>query len=77
MLLESGVNLAESLDIVVNIIDNRVLAHELKEARDKIIKQGKITQYLKQTGIFPPIAIYLIGTGEESGSIGYDAFDGG
>lgn len=69
MLLEGGVNLAESLDIVVNIIDNKVLAQELREARDKIIKQGKIAQYLKQTGIFPPIAIYLISTGEQTGQL--------
>ena len=69
MLLESGVNLAEALDIVVKIIDNRLLADTLKEARDKIIKQGKIAQYLKQTNIFPPIAIYLIKTGEESGQL--------
>lgn len=69
MLLEGGVNLAEALDIVVNIIDNRVLAGELSEARDKIIKQGKIAQYLKQTGIFPPIATYLISTGEQTGQL--------
>lgn len=69
MLLEGGVNLAESLDIVVNIIDNRVLADALREARDKIIKQGKIAQYLKQTGIFPPIATYLISTGEQTGQL--------
>jgi len=69
MLLESGVNLAESLDIVVKIVDNQVLADVLQEARDKIIKQGKISQYLKQTGIFPPLAIYLIKTGEESGKL--------
>jgi len=70
MLTESGVHLAESLDIVVKIIDNRILADALSEARDKIVKQGKIAQYLKQTNIFPPIAIYLIKTGEESGQLG-------
>lgn len=69
MLLESGVNLSESLDIVVNIVDNQVLAASLKEARDKIIKQGKIAPFLKETGIFPPMAIYLIKTGEESGEL--------
>lgn len=71
ILIESGVNLAESLDIVVNIIDNKILADTLREARDKIIKQGKITQYLEQTKIFPPIAIYLIRTGEESGKLDF------
>lgn len=69
MLLESGVNLAESLDIVVKIINNRILANALNEARDKIIKEGRIAEYLKQTNIFPPIAIYLINTGEQSGQL--------
>ena len=69
MLLEGGVNLAESLDIVCSIIDNEVLASTLREARDKIIKEGKIAQYLKQTKIFPPMAVYLIRTGEESGKL--------
>lgn len=69
MLIEGGVNLAEALDIVVKIIDNRVLADALNEARDKIIKQGRIAQYLKQTNMFPPIAIHLINTGEQSGQL--------
>lgn len=69
MLLEGGVNLAESLDIVCNIVDNQVLAKALREARDKIVKEGKITQYLKQTKIFPAMATYLIKTGEESGQL--------
>ncbi|MGA9530406.1 MAG: type II secretion system F family protein, partial [Candidatus Babeliales bacterium] len=45
MLIEGGVNLTESLDIVCKIVDNRILAKALEEARDKIIKQGKIAQY--------------------------------
>jgi type II secretory pathway component PulF len=69
MLLEAGVNLSQALDIVVSITDNRVLKAALSEARDKIIKQGKITQYLQQSGVFPPMAIYLIRTGEESGQL--------
>lgn len=70
LLIESGVNLAEALDIVVKIVDNQILAQTLREARDKIVKQGKIAQYLKQTDIFPSVAIYLIKTGEESGKLG-------
>lgn len=69
MLLEGGVNLSEALDIVVNIIDNRILADALAQAREKIIKQGRIAEFLKQTGVFPPIAIYLINTGEQSGQL--------
>lgn len=69
MLLESGVNLSQALDIVVNIIDNKILAKQLRDARDKIVKQGKIAQFLKETTIFPPIAIYLINTGEQTGEL--------
>lgn len=69
MLLEGGVNLPEALDIVVSIVDNRVLKKSLKEAREKIIKQGQMAQYLKQTGIFPPMATYLINTGEQTGKL--------
>lgn len=69
MLLESGVNLSEALDIVCNIVDNGVLTSQLKLARDKIIKEGKIAKYLKETGIFPSIASYMISTGEQSGKL--------
>jgi len=70
MLVESGVNLAESLNIVVKIVDNRVLSNALEKARENIIKQGNIAQYLKETGLFPPVAIHLINTGEQSGELG-------
>lgn len=69
MLLEGGVNLSESLDIVCNIVDNKVLVAKLRQARDKIIKEGKISKYLKETGIFPNIASYMISTGEQSGKL--------
>jgi type II secretory pathway component PulF len=69
MLMESGVNLSEALDIVANIVENRVLAQKLREARDNIIKEGKIARYLKETGLFPKMASYMIATGEESGKL--------
>ena len=69
MLLESGVNLSEALDIVCNIVENRVLTQKLLLARDKIIKEGKIAKYLKETGLFPNIASYMISTGEQSGKL--------
>ncbi|HSW75501.1 MAG TPA: type II secretion system F family protein, partial [Candidatus Saccharimonadales bacterium] len=71
MLIESGVNLSQALDIVCNIIDNSILVDKLKEAKDKIIKQGKISPFLKETGLFPPMAIYLINTGEQSGKLDF------
>jgi len=70
MLLECGVNLSGALDIVCNIVENKVLVKKLYDARDKIIKEGKIARYLKETGIFPNMANYMITTGEQSGKLG-------
>ncbi len=69
MLLENGVNLAPALDIVCNIIENKILLQSLETAKDKIIKQGKITPFLQETKLFPPLAIYLINTGEQNGKL--------
>ena len=46
-----------------------MLTTALQEAREKIIKQGQVAHYLKETNIFPPVAIYLINTGEQSGHL--------
>ncbi len=69
MLLESGVSLPEALNIVCNIVDNNVLKKRLNDARESIIKEGKLAKYLKDTQMFPPIASYMISTGEESGDL--------
>jgi type II secretory pathway component PulF len=69
MLLENGVSLAPALDIVCNIIENKILLQSLETAKDKIIKQGKITSFLQETKLFPPLAIYLINTGEQNGKL--------
>ena len=66
---KGGVHISEALDIVVSIIDNRVLASALRKARDNIVKEGKIAEYLQKTNMFPPIAIYLIKTGEQTGQL--------
>jgi len=69
ILLESNASLPESLSIVSSIIENQVLVQTLQTARENIIKEGKIAKYLAETKIFPPIAIYMIQTGEESGDL--------
>ena len=69
MLLKSGVHLSQALDIVVEIIDNQILSDALGEAKENIIKEGNISQYLEKTKIFPPIALHLIATGEQSGEL--------
>lgn len=69
LLLESGVNIAEALGIVVQIVDNQVLVTALSTAKENILKEGRVADYLKKTHLFDPVDIHLINTGEQSGSL--------
>ena len=69
LLLESGVNIAEALGIVVQIVDNQVLVTALITAKESILKEGRVADYLKKTNLFDPVDIHLINTGEQSGAL--------
>jgi type II secretory pathway component PulF len=69
LLLESGVNIAEALHIVVQIVDNQVLVKMLTSAQENILKEGRVSDYLKKTGLFSMVDIHLINTGEQSGTL--------
>lgn len=69
LLLESGVNIAEALGIVVQIVDNQVLVTALISAKESILKEGRVADYLKKTNLFDPVDIHLINTGEQSGAL--------
>jgi len=68
-LLRSGIGLLPSLDIVKNIVDNRVLYDATEAARDAIREGQSIAPPLKKSGIFPPLMIHMIAVGERSGQL--------
>jgi general secretion pathway protein F len=68
-LLRSGIGLLPSLDIVKNIVDNRVLFDATEAARDAIREGQSIAPPLKKSGIFPPLMIHMIAVGERSGQL--------
>jgi len=69
LLLEAGVNLSEALDIVVQITQNQLLIDVLKRARDEILKQGRVADYLGRTRLFSAVDLHLIASGEQSGAL--------
>ncbi len=68
-LLKSGIGLLPSLDIVKNIVDNKVLYDATEAARDAIREGQSIAPPLKKSGIFPPLMIHMIAVGEKSGQL--------
>ena len=68
-LLRSGIGLLQSLDIVKNIVDNRVLFEAIEAARDAIREGQSIAPPLKRSGFFPPMMIHMVAVGERSGQL--------
>ncbi len=68
-LLNNGVPILQSLSIIVDTIDNRVIRAEISDAMDDISKGAKLGECLRRSTIFPSLFINMVAVGEESGHI--------
>jgi len=68
-LLHGGVPLLQSMTIVRDVIGNQSIAMMIEPIRNGIKKGEGIAQPMKQSGVFPPLAMHLVEVGEESGKL--------
>jgi general secretion pathway protein F len=68
-LLRGGVPLLQAMTIVRDIIANQGIATLIEPIRNGIKKGEGVSQPMKQSGVFPPLAMHLIEVGEESGKL--------
>ncbi|NOY53580.1 MAG: type II secretion system inner membrane protein GspF [Deltaproteobacteria bacterium] len=68
-LLKNGVPLLNALDIVKNVVGNKILEQTIEDARTHIGEGSTIHEPLKRSGVFPPIVIHMIFVGEKSGTL--------
>lgn len=68
-LLNSGVPMITSLQIVGSIVNNRLIQEVIEEAMEQIQKGKSMSSSLKASVWFPPIFIQMIGVGEQSGEL--------
>jgi general secretion pathway protein F len=68
-LLHGGVPLLQAMTIVRDIIGNQSIARAIEPIRNGIKKGEGIAQPMKQSAVFPPLAMHLIEVGEESGKL--------
>ncbi len=66
---ESGLPMMLSLDIVKNVVSNKVLEKAIEEAQVRIRKGSDIATPLRKNKVFPPIVIHMIALGERSGQL--------
>ena len=68
-LLQSGVPILESLDIVRKTIGNRVLEVVVENVKNAVREGSSIGGPLSKNGIFPPMVTRMITIGEKSGEL--------
>ena len=68
-LLSSGVPLLQGLEVVEAVVENRVIRQAVREVRAGVREGQGLAAPLGRTGAFPPLALQMIGVGEETGRL--------
>jgi general secretion pathway protein F len=68
-LLKSDVPLLNSLDIVSSIVNNRLIADEVRKTAHDVEEGQPLSAPLARSGLFPPMTIELVAVGEQSGTL--------
>lgn len=68
-LLESGVPLLASLEIVRNIVGNDLISDAIRQAGNDVREGQSLSAPLARSGLFPAIAVEMISVGEQSGNL--------
>jgi len=81
-LLDGGIPLLQSLDIVKHVVANTVLRNAIEAGRNSIREGHSVAEPLRKSGLFPPLLLHMIAVGEKSGELekmlsrAADAYDG-
>lgn len=68
-LLAAGMSLVEALGITGKVIGNVVYEDALEDTQDKVKGGQALSRPLKNSGIFPPMIVHMVGIGEETGNL--------
>lgn len=68
-LLQSGVSILPALNLVQDISQNRAISRSIAYIHDRLREGKGIYKSLEETDIFPPLAVHMIGVGEETGRL--------
>lgn len=68
-LTRSGIPIVNALDVVSSTIGNEHVATKINEIAEKIKIGTPLTDAIRDSGIFPPLVIQMVLTGEKAGSL--------
>jgi len=68
-LLQSGVPILPALNLVKEISQNLAISRAIAYIHDRLREGKGISKALQETDVFPPLAVHMIGVGEETGRL--------
>lgn len=68
-MLESGLTMMNSLDVVKTVIGNKPIEESMADVKAGVRRGRDLAQPLRDTGFFPPMLIHMIELGQRSGQI--------
>jgi general secretion pathway protein F len=68
-LLQSGVSILPALNLVKEVSLNSVISRSIGNLHDRLREGKGISKSLVETDVFPPLAVHMIGVGEETGRL--------
>jgi type II secretory pathway component PulF len=68
-LLQSGVSILPALTLVKEISQNEAISRSIVHIHDRLREGKGMSMSLEETGVFPPLAVHMIGVGEETGRL--------
>jgi type IV pilus assembly protein PilC len=69
MLLRAGVPILQSLEIVKDTVNNKVIAGALEDVKTSVREGESIAHPLAKHAIFPPMVVQMLAVGEETGAV--------
>jgi type IV pilus assembly protein PilC len=69
VLLKSGVPILQSLDIVSETVNNRLVSHAVRDVQRSVKEGESIATPLGKHTIFPPMVVQMLAVGEETGTV--------
>jgi type IV pilus assembly protein PilC len=68
-LLQSGVPIMDSLEIVARVSGNKIVENAIMASRTSVGEGKALSEPLGKTGVFPPMVVQMIAVGEATGAL--------
>ncbi|WP_295815362.1 type II secretion system F family protein [uncultured Deinococcus sp.] len=69
LLISSGVNIIESLEITKGTANNAIVEESIENAKNVVMVGDQMSSSLATSKIFPPMVVSMVAIGEETGSL--------